>query len=229
MLNELKKMANMVKAKANTILDRTRNEMEELDLAYNQQTEALNEVKTGLTKLVTQKKNLENKRADMSADVARLDRQAQDAVNAGKDDLATRALREKSYLTESIAALNVQIKELKASEIRMKANVTKYEDAISQLGIKKETLRAQLEAATVQADVGNRVAGLSGGVDVNEAVDRLGNKIGKLNARSEAIDDLVQDGSLNVQGTDSLTSQLNDVNRQSTIDSELARLKKNKK
>ena len=88
----LSRMSIIVKAKMNRILDSSEDPSETLDYSYEKQMENLRNVKRGVVEMVTTKRRLELQAAKVQESIAKLDTQARQAVEMGREDLARLAL-----------------------------------------------------------------------------------------------------------------------------------------
>jgi phage shock protein A len=94
---------------------------------------------------------------------------------------------------------------------------------------KKETLKATYTASKAQASIGEAVSGISESMtDAGMTLQRAQDKIQQMQARSGAIDELLDSGALpDMTGTggDDIQRQLDAVGKQGQVDSELAAIK----
>lgn len=92
---------------------------------------------------------------------------------------------------------------------------------------KKETIKAEYSAAEAQVKVTESVTGISEEMaDVGLAVQRAEEKTENMKARSAALDELLESGTLeDYSGGDEIEKELAKVKAKSTVDDELARMK----
>jgi len=218
----------IAKAKYSKLLDRTENPEETLDYSYEQQLQQLQNVKRGIADLATAKQRLQMQAASMQEQIAKLDDQARQAVQANREDLAREALQRKSALQAQLDGITQQSQQLDAQEQKLiegeKALQTKVEAFRSQ----KEVIKAQYSAAQAQVKIGEAATGISEHMaDVGLAIQRAQDKTQEMQARAAAIDELSASGALEdftAQGDD-LDRQLAQVQQASQVDDELAKLK----
>jgi len=193
----LKRTADILSAKIHGFLDKIEDPKEMLDYSYERQKELLQNVNKGIADVMTAKKRLEMKRDELKAAVEKYQKQAEAAVNAGRDDLATLALSRKQEALKSIESLNQQIAGLDKNLENLKATKQKLEVKIQQFGAHKEILKAQYDASKATVQVQEALTGLSEDIaDVKSTVDRIEEKIEKQKARAEAITTMVNEGTL---------------------------------
>ena len=105
----LSRMSTIVKSKMNRILDNAEDPRETLDYSYEKQLEMLRNVKRGVVEMVAAKRQIQSQADKVRANVTRLEQQAEQAVDADREDLALLALeRKQTSVLELQAATVVQ-------------------------------------------------------------------------------------------------------------------------
>src|SRR4051795_5013757 len=97
-----RRLALIFKSKANKALDRAEDPRETLDYSYQKQLEMLTKVKRGIADVATSRKRLELQMRDLQASSDKLQGQAQQALTAGREDLAREALSRRSALQQQV-------------------------------------------------------------------------------------------------------------------------------
>lgn len=222
------RMSTIVKSKMNRILDSAEDPRETLDYSYEKQLEMLQNVKRGVVEMVTAKRRIQQQADRVNENIARLDRQARQAVEAGRDDLARLALERKQTaltelegLDEQIAGMEREQEKLTQAEQRLQAKVDAFRN-------QKEIIKAQYTAAQAQVRIGAALGGISEEMgDVSLAVQRAENKTDQMRAKAGAIDELVASGVLDdITGPqDDIDRELAKISASSTVEAELAALK----
>ena len=223
------RMSNVFKAKMNRLLDRAEDPAEMLDLSYEKQREMLQSVKRGVVEMVTSKRRLELQASKVQQNISKLDSQARQALEAGREDLTRIALERKQTsvlelqgMDQQIAGLEVEQEKLTRAEQRLQAKVNAFRT-------KKEIIKAQYSAAQAQVRIGGAISGVSEEMgDISLAIERAENKTETLRAKAGAIDELVELGVLDdpISGSkDDLTRQLEQVSSSVNVEAELEALK----
>ena len=222
------RMSTIVKSKMNRILDSAEDPRETLDYSYEKQLEMLQNVKRGVVEMVTAKRRIQQQADRVGENIARLDRQARQAVEAGRDDLARLALQRKQTaltelegLDEQIAGMEREQEKLTQAEQRLQAKVNAFRN-------QKEIIKAQYSAAQAQVRIGAALGGISEEMgDVSLAVQRAENKTDQMRAKAGAIDELVASGVLDdITGPkDDIERELAQMSASSSVEAELAALK----
>ncbi|MCR3884370.1 PspA/IM30 family protein [Methanotrichaceae archaeon M04Ac] len=223
----LNRMSTVVKAKMNTIMDRVEDPNETLDYSYQKQLELLQNVKRGVAEVATSKKRLELQRAKLAMKIDQLDSQAREAIKGDREDLARQALVRKSALTVQIEGLDREIADLAREQEKLEATDRRLTAKVESFRAKKETIKAQYSAAEAQVKVTESLTGISEEMaDVGLAVQRSEDKIETMRARSAALDELVERGTLEeFAGGDEVERELARIKAKSSVEDDLARLK----
>src|SRR3712207_7527136 len=106
-------------AKANTALDRAENPNETLDYSYQKQLELLQKVRRGVADVATSRKRVELQVSQLQQQSDKLHGQAQQALAAGREDLAREALTRRSALEQQMSELQAQHASLQGEEEKL--------------------------------------------------------------------------------------------------------------
>jgi phage shock protein A len=224
----MRRTSEITQAKVSKLLDRAENPEETLDYSYEQQLEQLQNVKRGIADVTTAKKRLELEDSSLQRQIAKLDTQAKEALQAGREDLAREALSRKASLQAEVESLGQQEQQLGAQEQKLIEGEQTLQAKIEAFRSQKEVIKAQYSAAQAQVKVGEAATGIGEHMaDVGLAIQRAQDKTEQMQARAAAVDELTASGALEdytAQGDD-LDRQLAQVSESSQVDDELAKLK----
>ncbi len=224
----LNRMGTVVKAKMNKLVDKMEDPRETLDYSYQKQLELLQNVKRGVAEVTTSKKRLELQKGKLNLNIDKLSGQARDAVKAGREDLARLALERKNGLMSQVQSLDQQIDDLNKEQEKLQATERRLSAKVESFRTKKETIKAQYSAAEAQVKITESVTGISEEMaDVGMAVRRAEEKTEDMKARSAALDELLEAGTLDdfTGGEDDIEKELAKISATSNIESELESLK----
>ena len=223
----LDRMSTVVQAKMNKMMDKIEDPRETLDLSYEKQLQLLQNVKRGVAEVTTSKKRIELQQVKLQMSIDKLDSQAKEALSANREDLARKALENKAALQAQAASLDQQIADLNDQQQKLMAAESRLATKVESFRTKKETIKAQYSAAEAQVKVTESVTGISEEMaDVGMAVQRAEEKTENMKARSAALDELLESGTLtDLSGGDEIEKELAKVKAQSTVDDELAKMK----
>jgi phage shock protein A len=223
----LDRMSTVVQAKMNKIMDKIEDPRETLDVSYEKQLQLLQNVKRGVAEVTTSKKRLELQKAKLQMGLDKLDGQAKEALQAGREDLARKALENKASLQAQSATLDQQIADLQDQQQKLMDAESRLAIKVESFRTKKETIKAQYSAADAQVKITESVTGISEEMaDVGMAVQRAEEKTENMKARSAALDELLESGTLtDYSGSDDLDRELAKVKAQSSVNDMLAKMK----
>lgn len=223
----LDRMSTVVQAKMNKIMDRVEDPRETLDLSYEKQLTLLQNVKRGVVEVNTSKNRLVIQKSKLQMELDKLDGQARDALQAGREDLARKALENKAALLAQMQTLDGQIADLNEQKNKLVAAESRLATKVEAFRAKKETIKAQYSAAEAQVKVTESVTGISEEMaDVGMAVQRAEEKTENMKARSAALDELLEAGTLtDYSGGDELGAEIAQAKAKSNVDDMLTKMK----
>jgi phage shock protein A len=219
---------DIVQAKTNKALDAAEKPDEMLDLSYEKMLEQITQVRRSLVDIAASKKQIELQEQQLQHSVDHLQDQARAAVTAGRDDLAKEALSRKAAAQSQIDTMEPQHQQLQEEEEKLTKTLSVLQDRVNAFRTQKETMKAQYTAAKAMTSVNESVAGISKSVgDSGAALQRAQDKIANMQARSGALDELLESGVLEDVGggTDDIQKELDEVGAAAQVDQELAALK----
>jgi len=229
-----KRLSLIIKSKANKLLDKHEDPRETLDYSYEKQLELLTQVRRGVADVATSRKRLEIQIQQLQTSADKLQAQAQQAVAAGKDDLAREALTRRAAANAQIADLQSQHTDLQAQEAKLIDASQKLQTKVDAFRTRKETIKATYTAAEAESKIGEAVSGISEEMgDVGLAMQRAEDKTQQMQARAGAVDELLASGALedatSIGGPkDDIQAQLDSLSAGNDVDAELAALKAGK-
>jgi DNA-binding XRE family transcriptional regulator len=142
---------------------------ETLDLSYERQLELLQRVRRSVADVATSRKRVELQVSQQEQRAAALGRQREDALDAGREDLASdaqareaRAQEQLSELRSQLAILMLEEKKLAAASLRLQAKVDSFR-------IQKETIKARYTAAEASQSFRDAVSAIEAEAGEQEA------------------------------------------------------------
>ncbi|UGQ12186.1 PspA/IM30 family protein [Yinghuangia sp. ASG 101] len=225
-----KRVTSLFRMKANKALDKAEDPREVLDYSYGQQLEMLRNVRRGVADVATSNKRVELQIGKLQASDEKLRTQAQQALAAGREDLAREALTRRGTVTTQIADLESQQASLQEQEEKLSLAAERLQAKVDAFRTRKETIKASYTAAEAQTRIGEAVSGISEEMgDVGMAVQRAEDKTEQMQARAGALDELMASGALEdaslPTGRDDIQAELDAASADHDVDAELARMK----
>ena len=227
-MGAFRRLADIIRAKVNKLLDRVEDPRDTLDLSYEKQMENLQKLRRGVAEVATARKRIELQAAALQQQATKLQDQARMALGQNREDLAREALTRRATIGEELAELQTQHDQVAAQEQRLVDTAQKLETQVAAFRTKKETLKATYTAAEAQTRIGEAAAGISESMgDAGAVMQRAQDKIADMQARAGAIDELLASGALTdlTTNTDDIQAQLDKVAATSMVEGELAQLK----
>ena len=225
----LSRMSSIVKSKMNRILDQAEDPRETLDYSYEKQLEMLRNVKRGVVEMVTAKRRIQQQATVVRENIAKLDSQARQALEAEREDLARLALQRKQASTIELQGLDDQIEGMEQEQEKLTVAERRLQAKVEAFKTKKEVIKAQYTAAQAQVRIGAALSGVSEEMgDISLAVERAENKTDQMRARAGAIDELATIGVLDDftgGAKDDISRELDKLTSEQNVESELAALK----
>jgi len=225
----MKRVSTIFRAKANKALDKYEDPRETLDYSYQTQLELLQKVRRGVADVATSRKRVELQMNQLQQSTDKLDRQARDALAAGREDLAREALTRKAGVQTQFSDLQGQYSNLQGEEEKLTAASQRLQAKVDAFRVKKETIKATYTAAEAQTRINEVFTGISEEMsDVGLAIQRAEDKTEQMKARAGAIDELMASGALNdVLGGphDDIQAELDRLGAGTGVDAELERMK----
>jgi phage shock protein A len=222
----MKRVQLVFRAKANKALDRMEDPRETLDYSYQQQLELLQKVRRGVADVATSRKRVELQVNQLQQSSDRLDRQARDALSAGREDLAREALQRKAGLASQLTDLQTQYASLQGEEEKLSGAAQRLQTKVDAFRTRKETIKATYTAAEAQTRISEAFTGISEEMgDVGLAIQRAEDKTEQMKARAGAIDELMASGALDdlVGGKpDDIQAELDRMGASNSVDHEIA-------
>ncbi len=228
-MSVMKRIAMIFGAKANKALDRAEDPRETLDYSYQKQLELLQKVRRGVADVSTSRKRLELQIGQLNQQSDKLQAQARQALEGGREDLAREALTRSSGVQSQIQDLTAQLGNLQAEEEKLTLASRRLQAKVDAFRTKKETIKATYTAAEAQTRIGEAVSGISEEMgDVGLAVQRAEDKTAAMQARAGAIDELLASGALDdVTGTgnDDIARELEQMSSQGSVERQLEQMR----
>lgn len=221
-----KRLRLIFEMKGNAALDAMEDPTQVMNLSYEKQLEQLQNLRRAIAQVATEEKHIEMLEQQTEAQADRLTMQAQQALQMGHEDLARQALQRKEALSTQVNGYKTQMEQLKAQEAHLADVESKVEGRITAFRSQKEMLSAQYSAAKASAGANEAVSGISSeSSEMNLAMQRAQDKILHMQAHADAIDSLMESGTLSVPGEDPLDAQLKQLTEEHNVDAQLAAMR----
>ena len=221
---------NFIRMRANSALDKAEDPGQVMDYSYSKQLEQLQQLRRSIADVVTNEKRLEMQQKAVEAKVNKLGEQARQALMANREDLARLALQRKEELVSQLNSYEQQIAQLKAQEERLITMERNVSARVETFRTQKEMVKAQYSAAQAQAKINEAITGISQEMtEMNLAMQRAQDKVLNMQARANAMEALIEQGTLGEQGlpgsSDTLDRELHQITTEQQVEAQLQALK----
>ena len=226
------RLANLFRMRANAALDKVEDPGQVMDYSYSKQLEQLQNLKRSIAEVVTNEKRLEMQQSQIQQKINTLDQQAMQALQANREDLARMALQRKETLLVQINGYEQQLAQLRAQEEKLVNMERTISARVETFRTQKEMVKAQYNAAQAQVKINEQVTGISEEMsEMNLAMQRAQDKVLTMQARANAMDALIEQGTLGDQGLlgaglgDPLERELQQISAQQNVEDQLQAMK----
>ena len=210
---------DIVQANLNAMLDKAEDPEKIIRMIIQEMEETLVEVRSDAARFIAEQKTLNRQQLAVNKEVNNWQRKAQLAMDNDKESLAKAALVEKHKYVDKAAAINEQLTQLSESIEKLQIDTARLNEKMREakqkqkaLITRKQTVSARLKVKTSQNST-----------KIDDAMMRFEHyeqRIDHLEAQVEAYD--------LPEKTVSLNDEFADLERDETIENELAELKKSK-
>ncbi len=225
------RLTTFLRIRASSALDKAEDPGQVMDYSYSKQLEQLQQLRHSIADVVTNEKRLEMQQTEMAEKVNKLDTQAALALQANREDLARMALQRKETLLVQLGAYEQQIAQLRAQEEKLVTMERTVSARIEAFRTQKEMVKAQYSASQAQVKIHEAITGISQEMtEMNLAMQRAQDKVLTMQARANAMDTLIEQGTLGEVGllggsNDTLDRELQQISSQQNIEAQLQAMK----
>jgi phage shock protein A len=222
---------NLFRMRASAALDKAEQPGQVMDYSYTKQIEQLQLLRRSIAEVVTNEKRLDLLQSQVQQQINKLDQQAMQALQANREDLARMALQRKEGLVAQISGYEQQIAQLRAQEENLIAMERKISARVEAFRTQKEMVKAQYNAAQAQVKINEAVTGISQEMsEMNLAMQRAQDKVLSMQSRANAMETLIEQGTLGEQGllgsgSDTLDHELQKISSQQNVEAQLQAMK----
>ena len=221
------RLTALVKAWVSELIGSAEDPAVTLDYSYERQRELLQNVKRGVADVVTAKKRIQLQSDKLEQTVVKLEEQARKALAAGREDLARTALERKAFAQQQLKGLDAQAAGLEQQQQKLVESEQRLAMKVDAFRSQKEVLKAEYSAAEAQVRIGEAATGIGEEMaEVGLAIERARDRTEELQARSAALDELVEAGTLeDFTETSTLDRELEKIDTGQLVEADMARLR----
>ncbi|WP_047983964.1 PspA/IM30 family protein [Ornithinibacillus californiensis] len=217
MFKFFKRVKTVVGSELNAMLDKAEDPVKMLDQFMRDMAEDIREVEAAVAKQIANEKMLKRKMDDAKAMVEKRQKQAEQAIVAGNDDLARRALEDKKQHESTATSLTESWERAKQDSEVLKTKLDEMKQEYQEMNLKKDSLKARAESAKTRTKI-NRSMSSIGNDKSRQGFERMEEKVLRFEAEAETSEDLSS-------ASRTLDDEFEALSKNSEVDDELAKLK----
>ncbi|GAA0600785.1 PspA/IM30 family protein [Virgibacillus siamensis] len=218
MFKFFKRLSTVVGSELNAMLDKAEDPVKMLEQYMRDMGEDIREMETAVARQMANEKMLKRKADDATAMADKRQRQAEQAVEAGDDDLARRALDGKGEFNKQASMLSESWNRAKKDSELLKNKLDEMKKEYQEMKLKKDTLTARAESAKARTKMDQKMSSI-GNDDSKRGFERMEEKVIQYEAEAETSEDISTESR-------SLDDEFNEIDKNNAVDEELSALKK---
>lgn len=218
MFQFFKRVQTYVGSELNAALDKAEDPVKMLDQFMREMSADIRDAETAVAKQLANEKMLKQKWDNAEQMVQKRQKQAVDAIEAGNEDLARRALEDKQAHADQAASMKTAYEQAAGDATVLREKLAEMKKEYEQMQLKKDSLKARAESAKTRTKM-NRAMSSVGGDESKRGFERMEEKVLQYEAEAETSEDLRA-------GNRSLDDEFEQLSKGSAVDDELAALKK---
>lgn len=219
MANLFKRISDVITANLNDLVDRVEDPERMIKQLIREMEENVNSARESVIDAVASEKQLTKELDSQRRQVTEWHDRARRAIETGNEALAREALLRKKEHDGIVSNLEVSSESARRTSERLKAQLRALEMKLEEARLKKGSLIARQRAAQARDHMGQVHDRFQTGLDLNNSFDRMADRVGDLEARMEARDEVY--GQYSQIEREFLKMEVN-----SEVEAELAALKK---
>jgi phage shock protein A len=176
-----------------SVLESPDDPREALDYSYQRQLEILQRVRRGVADVATSRKRVELQVDQLEQSAAKLLRQVQDALDTGREDLASDAQARQTGVQEQLSGLRHQLAALRGEEERLTAASQRLQVKIDAFRTRKETIKASYTADEAARSVREAFAEIGEDAGDLEMTDAEAENSSAMGEASAAVSELLEE------------------------------------
>ncbi|WP_088007164.1 PspA/IM30 family protein [Indiicoccus explosivorum] len=218
MFRFFKRMKTYVGSELNAALDKAEDPVKMLDQFMREMSADIREAETAVAKQLANEKMLQKKYEDASAMAEKRQSQAVEALEAGNDDLARRALEDKQNHAKQAETMKQAYEQASSDVAVLREKLAEMKREYEEMELKQDSLKARAESAKTRTKI-NRSMSSVGGDESRRGFDRMEEKVMRFEAEADVSEEMRSDSR-------SIDDELASLKKTSEVDDELAELKR---
>jgi phage shock protein A len=219
MTNIFKRINDIISANINDLIDRVEDPERMIKQIIREMEESINRAKEGVIDAIASEKRLQKDLEHHRRQSAEWLHKAEEALNAGQDDLARMALTRKKEHDNILKALEPSWESAKTTSAHLKAQLHALEAKLEEARRKRSSLVARQRAAEARQYMDSTLSHFQDGLNAHANFARMEDRVTEIEARAEATAEVTSSAS-------QVEKDLLDMEVKREVENELAALKK---
>lgn len=210
------RIADIFKANVNDVLDKAEEPEKMLKQMVLEMEESVNKATLAVANAISNEKSLEKKLEKERRNIDEWTNKAQQALQAGREDLARAALERKVIAEKNFNDLQPIFAQAKDTTNKLREQLSKLKAKLEEARARQATLIARSQSAKAQKEIAQMMSGV--GSDAFAKFNRLEEKIERTEAEASAFEQLSGESL-------ALEEQFKMLSKSATVDQQLLELK----
>jgi phage shock protein A len=182
------RMGRIIESNLNALLDKVEDDKKLVELNLDEMDAQVKAGHHEIVQAVAAERQLEKRSDDLTAEVGKWDRRAELALRNGDEALAREALNQKRKIGSDLASVQRARAEQHDIAIRMRDELERMKQRLSELRLRKGTLVAR--ATQARSGAGSEQLGARGGASAFDAFRRIEEKVEGREIEGRAIEEV---------------------------------------
>lgn len=190
MANLFKRISDVITANLNDLVDRVEDPERMIKQLIREMEENVSSAREGVIDAVASEKQLARELDNQRKQASEWHERARKALELGNEALAREALLRKKEHDGIVANLDASWQSAKRTSERLKTQLHALEAKLEEAKLKKGSLVARQRAAQAREQMDQVHDRFQSGLDLNHSFGRMADKVGEMEARMEARDEI---------------------------------------
>lgn len=218
MFKLFKRVNTVINSELNAMLDKAEDPVKMLEQFMREMEADIREAEAAVAKQIANEKMLKRKYDDAKALTDKRQSQAEQAIEAGNDDLAKRALKDKKDQADTANRLFESWERAKRDADSLRGKLDEMKKEYQDMDLKKDSLKARAESAQTRTKM-NRTMSNIGNDESVRGFERMEEKVMQYEAEAETSEEMSFESR-------TLDDEFEALNGKDEVDDELASLKR---
>ncbi|MET3697697.1 phage shock protein A (PspA) family protein [Bacillus oleivorans] len=217
MFELFKRVKTVVASELHALIDKAEDPVHMIDQFIREMNQEIVDAEKATAKMMGEEKLLARKVEETKKLIEKRELQAIEALKNNREDLAKRALEDKSHLTKEHQQLEDLHTQALHQVVDLKEKLKVMKNEFREMELKRNSLKARAEAAKAKTSI-NRALSTTNTSSAKKGFERMEEKVLRQEAEAETSEDLQMMNK-------SLDQEINEITGKSEVELELERLK----